>query len=52
MSDDHKSCDLCASGCQARHTDERTTEETSAAPYLVISALIIVVIALLFRWLF
>ncbi len=52
MTDDPNPCDRCASGCQARHTDERTTEETSAAPYLLVSALIIVLIALLFRWLF
>ena len=50
MDHDSKLCDGCASGCQARHTDKQKAEEVSAGPYLLLSAIIIVLLALLFRW--
>lgn len=52
MSEELKMCEGCATGCQARHTDEKATEEAKAGPYLLLSAVIIVLFALLFRWIF
>ncbi len=52
MSQDPKVCEGCAAGCQARHTEKNTGEETNSGPYLLLSAAIIVLLALLFRWIF
>jgi hypothetical protein len=47
-------CDECAraSGCTARHTEEKAVEEMKAGPYLFVSAVIIVLAALAVKWLF
>lgn len=52
MSNDPKMCEGCATGCRAGHTDENTAEEVKAGPYLLLSAVLIVLAALLFRWVF
>jgi hypothetical protein len=52
MSQDPKICEGCATGCQAQHTEKNAGEETKAGPYLVLCAVIIVLAALLFRWIF
>ena len=51
MSDEHN-CNACSAGCEAGRTDEKTVEEVSAGPYLIIAALAIVLLSLGFRWLF
>ena len=50
MDHDAKACDGCASGCQARHTDKQRAEDIQAGPYLLFAGAIIVLLALLFRW--
>jgi hypothetical protein len=47
-------CDECAraSGCTARHTEEKAIEEVKAGPYLLVSAVIIVLVTLAVKWLF
>ncbi|MEW6350691.1 MAG: hypothetical protein AB1646_16645 [Thermodesulfobacteriota bacterium] len=52
MSHEHKSCRDCTEGCTARYTDERTSEEVRAAPYLLFCALAIVLASLAVKWLF
>lgn len=51
MSDEHN-CNACSAGCSARRTDEKTVEEVSAGPYLIIAALAIILFSLTFKWLF
>jgi hypothetical protein len=51
MTDEHN-CDACSAGCTARRTDEKTVEEVSAGPYLVVAALAIILLSLAFKWLF
>ncbi len=51
MSDEHN-CSACSTGCAARRDDEKTVEEVSAGPYLVVAALTIIILSLLFKWLF
>jgi hypothetical protein len=42
-------CEACSSGCTARHTDEKASEEVKAAPYLVIAGIIIVLVSFAYR---
>jgi len=51
--DEHQGCEACsrASGCTARHTPEKDSEEIKAAPYLAFCVLVIVIASLLVRWL-
>ncbi len=53
MSDEF-GCNDCAraSGCTARHTEEQAEEEMKAGPYLLLSAIIIVLVAVAVKWLF
>ncbi len=44
-------CDNCASGCTGRHTEAKSLEEASAAPYLLFAAILIVLVSLAVRWL-
>jgi hypothetical protein len=54
MDDKPNPCDACStsSGCASRHTDEKAVEEASAAPYLLIAAIAIIIFSLAFKWLF
>jgi hypothetical protein len=49
---DERNCNACSAGCAARRTDEKTAEEVSAGPYLIIAALAIMLLSLAFKWLF
>jgi hypothetical protein len=44
-------CTSCAGGCAERHTEEKSLEEASAAPYLLLAAILIVLVSLLVKWL-
>lgn len=54
MDEERISCDKCgaATGCTARHTDEKAVEEASAAPYLLIAAVVVVAVSILVKWVF
>jgi hypothetical protein len=51
MIEEHN-CASCSTGCSARHTDEKTEEEISAAPYLIFAGLLIVALSVVVKWLF
>ncbi len=51
MAEEHN-CNACSAGCTARRTDEKTVEEVSAGPYLIIAALAIIIFSLAVKWLF
>ncbi|HTY23655.1 MAG TPA: hypothetical protein VMC85_11025 [Desulfomonilaceae bacterium] len=51
MADEHL-CDACSAGCTARRTDEKTAEEISAGPYLLVAAITVILFSLALRWLF
>ncbi|MGB9616293.1 MAG: hypothetical protein ACP5M0_13295 [Desulfomonilaceae bacterium] len=50
MTEGH-SCESCSAGCASRHTDQKTMEEVSAAPYLLAAGAIILIASVLYRWL-
>ncbi len=52
MNHEQKSCRDCTEGCTARYTDERASEEVSAAPYLLVCGIAIVLVSLAVKWLF
>jgi hypothetical protein len=44
-------CHDCQAGCTSRKTQDSTDEEIKAGPYLVFSAIVIVLASLAIRWL-
>ncbi len=46
-----QSCERCSAstGCTARHTDQRVSEEVAAGPYLLIAGVIIVVFSVILK---
>jgi hypothetical protein len=53
MDEERISCDKCgmATGCASRHSDEKAIEEASAAPYLLIAAVVVLGVSILVKWL-
>jgi hypothetical protein len=51
MTGDHN-CTACSTGCAERHSAEKTSEEIKSGPYLLFSAILIVVLAAAFKYLF
>lgn len=45
-------CTSCSSGCAERHTAETAEEEIRSGPYLLFSAILIVVLAAIFKYFF
>jgi len=50
MNDEHR-CDACSTGCAARHTEEKVSEEMQAGPYLLFAAIMIVLVSVAVKWL-
>ena len=44
-------CHDCQAGCTSRRTQDSTDEEINAGPYLIFSAIVIVLASLAIRWL-
>jgi hypothetical protein len=51
MTEEHD-CRACSVGCTAQRTDEKTNQEISAGPYLVIAAVAVTLFSLAFKWFF
>jgi len=51
MNQEHD-CGACSAGCTAQRTEEKTNQEISAGPYLVIAAVAVILFSLAFKWLF
>jgi hypothetical protein len=51
MMNEDNPCRSCATGCAARQTDQRESEEIAAGSYLIISGVIIVVVSVIVGWL-
>ncbi len=53
MGNECGSCSVtCTDGCTEHMTEARREEEINSAPYLLFSALMILVASVAFRWLF
>jgi hypothetical protein len=44
-------CHDCQAGCTSRRTEDSTDEEIKAGPYLIFSAILIVLLSVAMKWL-
>ena len=51
MTEEHD-CRACSAGCTAQRTDEKTNQEISAGPYLLIVGKAVTLFSLAFKWFF
>ncbi len=50
--DHERLCSECTTGCTARHTEQKISEEVSAGPYLVLAGIVIVLVSIALKWVF